>query len=176
MRLPLCNSPAYRKQLLSPRALVHLAFYRCNQFFTLRVHLILRIKQRSPLLVAQTFKCLNLFLSGEFFFQRQCGRGGTASFLDLAVEFLDLALQPHLQVICPAIQLVSFCLEEARIALRNITLNGRLALLCNGFKLLCDLLSQPSPEGEGAMPRAVSVAVRRHPRPTFGRRLSQPQR
>jgi hypothetical protein len=82
--------------LLSSGILTQLAFYRSNQFFALLIHLILRVKQRLSFQVALCLQRLDLLLACEFFFQRQCGRGGAAGFLDLAVKFLDLTLQPYL--------------------------------------------------------------------------------
>jgi hypothetical protein len=64
--------------------------------------------QREAFLIPQRFERLDLLLTGQFLFQRESRGGGTTGFLDLPVDFLGLALQAELQVVSPAIELLSF--------------------------------------------------------------------
>jgi hypothetical protein len=62
------------------------AFNVGDEFFPLLIHLVLRLKERAPLLVALGFERLDLFLAGKFFFQRESGGGGSAGILDKPVH------------------------------------------------------------------------------------------
>ena len=120
--------------MLKLRHLGELPFDLFNQLLALPVHLVLGVEQRPTFLIALGFKGLDLFLAGELFLQRECSGGGAAGFLDLAVEFLDLAFQTDLQIVGPAVELVGFGFEEAGIALGDVALDSGLALLGNRFE------------------------------------------
>ncbi len=115
-----------------------------NQFLALLVHLILRVEQGTPLLVALGFKSFDLLLPGEFFLQRQGGGGGAAGIFDLAVNFLDFPFEPRFQVVGPAVEFVGLGFEEAGVAFGNVALDGGLAILGEGFELLRDPTLTPA--------------------------------
>ena len=93
------------------------------------INVILRIEERTALLVALGFQRLDVLLTSQFLFQRE-GRGGRATgFLDLAIEFLDLPFQAQLQVVRPAVELLGFRLEEAGVALGDGVLDFDLMAL-----------------------------------------------
>ncbi len=105
------------KQQLQGGGLVSFPSIDRNQFLPLLIHLILRIEQGTPFLVALGFERLDLLLPGKLLLQRQGCRCGATGFLDLAVDFLDFPFQSYLQVVGPAVELVGFGLEETSIAL-----------------------------------------------------------
>lgn len=113
-----------------------------NQLLALFVHFILGIEQGTPFLVSLSFYSLDLFLARKLFFQSERSCCSPAGFFDLSVEFFDLPLQAKLQVVSPAVEFVSLGIKEACIALGNIALDGRLALLCERMDLLPPLANQ----------------------------------
>lgn len=76
-------------------------------------------RQGPALGIALGFQRLHRFLASQLFIQRQRGGGGAARFLDLPVDFADVALQPHFQVVGPAIQLGRLFLEIPGVPLGN---------------------------------------------------------
>jgi hypothetical protein len=125
----LCDTPSYFKQLNKFCLLLQLAFDSLNQSFPLTIHFVLSVEKGSSFLVALGFQGLDLFLSGQLFFQSQCGGGGSAGLLDLPVQFFDLAFQADFKVIGPAVQLIGFGFEKAGVTLGYLFLNQGLTFL-----------------------------------------------
>ena len=93
------QKPPNREQPLYLGRLRQLPLNGKDQLVALTIYPVLRVKQRAALVVALGFQCLDLFLPGELFLQCKCAGRGAARLLDLAVEFLDLALKAELEVV-----------------------------------------------------------------------------
>src|SRR6185437_1530225 len=115
--LPLPDLPANSKQLFRAYLLLQFPLNLGDQLLAPTVDLILSIEQRSPALASFGLDRLDLFLTGELLFESEGCHGRLAGFLDLPVELLNLALQPHFQVIGPGIQLVCLDLKKFHVAL-----------------------------------------------------------
>ena len=92
------------------------------------INFILCIKECPPPTVALPLQRPDQFLTLELRFQRQRSSRRASRLLDLPVHLLDLALQGHLQVVGPTIQLRRFLLEERGVAGGDSPADGFLPL------------------------------------------------
>jgi len=74
------------------------------------------------------FEGFDLLLAGELFFEAEGGRGGAASFFDLAVDVLDLAFETDFQIVGPVVEFGGFGFEEFGIALGDLAADAGLFL------------------------------------------------
>jgi hypothetical protein len=81
------------------------------------VDFILGVKQRAPSSITVGLKGFDIFLSLELFLECWRGRGGALRLPDLSIKLFDFALQPSLQILGPAIELIGFRFEEACVPL-----------------------------------------------------------
>lgn len=97
------HAPSQAEKRLQTSFLKQLAFDPGDQVFPLPVNFILRLEKRAAFLIPLRFNGFDLLLASEFLLQSERGDRGPASFLELAVEFLDFAFEADFQVIGPPV-------------------------------------------------------------------------
>ncbi len=83
-----------------------------DEFVTLTVDRVLSVKQLATLARARRFKVPDLALSRQLILKGDSGRACPSGLRDLPVKALEIALQPKLQVVGPAVELDRLLVEQ----------------------------------------------------------------
>ena len=128
------QGPAHHEQLPPLHLLAQLALDVGYQVRALTIDLVLGVEEGAAAMVALGFQSLDRLLPFQLRFQRKRGGGAAPRVLDLAVEFLDFALQAQLQIVRPAFELLDLGLENPTVPLGNAALDGLLLRGDDGFQ------------------------------------------